>query len=111
MKTVFQKIIDGELPSDKVFENERIVAIKDLYPVAPVHLLIISKKCIPDLATITEEDAPLLGEMMLVAKKLAHEYKVEQGFRLLTNIGPTAGQSIFHLHFHLIGGRHLGPMA
>ena len=111
MKNVFQKIIDGELPCDKVFENERILAIKDKYPVAPVHLLIIAKKLIPDLATIAEADGPLMGEMMLVAKKLAHEYGVEKGFRLLTNIGPSAGQSIFHLHFHLIGGRPLGPMA
>ncbi len=109
--TVFQKIIDGELPCDKVFENERIIAFKDIAPVAPVHILIVVKKPIKNIADIQAGDAPLLGEVMLVAQTLAKEFHIEEGFRLLTNNGSSAGQTIFHLHFHLIGGRHLGAMA
>lgn len=111
MTTVFKKIIDGELSSEKVFENERILAIKDLHPVAPVHILIMPKKEIPDLQSVTAEDLPLLSEICLVAQKLAKEFHLEEGYRLLTNNGANAGQVIFHLHFHLIGGRRLGKMA
>lgn len=108
MTTVFGKIIKGELPADKVFENERIIAIKDLYPIAPVHVLIIPKKEIPDLQSVRPEDLPLLSEMCAVAQKLAKDLGIEKGYRLLTNNGSDAGQVIFHLHFHLIGGRRLG---
>lgn len=111
MTTVFGKIIKGELPAEKVFENERILAIKDLYPVAPVHLLIMPKKEIPSLQNATSEDIALIAEVIQVAQQLAKEYNVENGYRLLTNNGSMAGQTIFHLHFHLIGGRHLGSMA
>lgn len=111
MSTIFGKIIRNELPSEKVFENDRILVIKDLYPVAPVHLLIISKKEIPNIQSASAEDLPLIGEMFQVAQKLAKEFQIDDGYRLLTNNGPSAGQSIFHLHFHLIGGRPLGAMA
>lgn len=111
MATVFGKIIRGELPSEKVFENERILAIKDIHPAAPVHLLIIPKKEIADLQSLQAEDFALLGEVISVAQQLAKQFKIEKGYRLLTNNGSEAGQTIFHLHFHLIGGRHLGPMA
>lgn len=110
MTTVFGKIIKGELPSEKVFENERIIAIKDLYPAAPVHVLIISKKEIPDLQSVTPEDLPLLAEICAVAQKLAKEFGIEKGYRLITNNGSDAGQVVFHLHFHLIGGRRLGHL-
>lgn len=109
--TIFSKIIRGELPADKVFENERIVAIKDINPAAPVHILIISKKVIPDLQSVTAEDLPLIGEMITVAQSLAKRFGIVEGYRLLTNNGAPAGQSIFHLHFHLIGGRRLGHLA
>jgi histidine triad (HIT) family protein len=111
MKTIFQQIIDGTLPCDKVFENERIIAFKDIHPAAPVHILIVPKKPLVDLASITEEDGPLVTEMIMLARKLARDFHIEKGFRLLTNNGPSAGQSIFHLHFHLIGGKNLGPVA
>lgn len=111
MTTIFGKIIKGELPSEKVFENERILVIKDIHPVAPVHLLIMPKKEIPDIQSLTSEDFPLLNEIILVAQQLAKQFKIEEGYRLLTNNGSQAGQTIFHLHFHLIGGRHLGVMA
>lgn len=108
MTTIFGKIIKGELPCTKVFENERILAFKDIHPVAPVHILIVPKKEIPDLQSMQKEDLPLLGEIVAVAQKLAEEFDIAEGYRLLTNNGPGAGQIIFHLHFHLIGGRQLG---
>lgn len=111
MTTVFGKIIKGELPAEKVFENERILAIKDLYPVAPVHILIIPKKEIVNLQALSPEDLPLLSEIGEIAQKLAKEFQIEKGYRLLTNNGSDAGQIIFHLHFHLIGGRRLGAIA
>lgn len=110
MENIFKKIIDGELESEKVFENERILAIKDKFPIAPVHLLIMPKKEIASLQKLQKEDLALLGEIAQVAQKLAEEFKVADSYRLLTNIGREAGQSIFHLHFHLIGGRQMGAM-
>jgi len=110
MKTIFEKIIDNELPSEKVFENERLVAIKDIAPIAPVHILIIPKKHFSNLTQVTKQDEALLSEVMLVAIQLAKQFNIEDGFRLLTNNGSSAGQTVFHLHFHLIGGRSLGPM-
>jgi histidine triad (HIT) family protein len=108
--TIFSKIIDGEIPSKKVFENERILAIEDIYPVAPVHILIMPKKPIADLQSLMKEDLHLLSEIVEVAQKIAVEKGVADGYRFLTNNGPDAGQTIFHLHFHLIGGKPLGPL-
>ena len=107
MTTVFGKIIEGTLPCKKVFENEWVLAIEDIAPVAPVHLLIIPKKPIKNLQDLSEADFPLLGEIIKAAKTLAAQYHIEEGYRLLTNNGEEAGQSVFHLHFHLIGGRKL----
>lgn len=109
--TIFAKIIKKELPAEIVFENERMIAIKDIHPLARVHILIIPKKEIKNLQSIEEEDIPLIGEAAFVAKKLAEEFDIADGYRFLTNNGSQAGQTIFHLHFHLIGGRDLGPMA
>jgi len=111
MTTIFAKIIKGELPSEKVFENEHFIVIKDLYPVAPVHLLIIPKKEIPDLQSIAQEDLNLIKEVVQIAQQLAVEFDIVDGYRLLTNNGSEAGQTIFHLHFHLIGGRELNCLA
>lgn len=111
MSTVFGLIIQGKLPAEKVFENERILAIKDIHPVAPVHILIMPKKEIPNIHSLEREDWPLIGEILEVAQKIAEEFGVEGGYRLITNNGPDAGQTIFHLHFHLIGGKVLGHMA
>ncbi len=110
MTTVFGKIIEGKLPCKKVFENERILAIEDIAPVAPVHFLIMPKKAIPNLQALKPEDMPLIGEIVQVAQALADEYNVEEGYRLLTNNGSDAGQTVFHLHFHLIGGRKLSHL-
>jgi histidine triad (HIT) family protein len=107
VSTIFGKIIAGKLPCEKVFENERILAIKDIMPAAPVHILIMPKKEIADLQSLEPQDYPLIQEIVSVAQKLAEEYDVADGYRLLTNNGSEAGQTIFHLHFHLIGGRQL----
>ena len=111
MTTIFKKIIDGELPSEKVFENERVLAIKDINPVAPVHLLILPKKEIASVQAMSEEDLNLLPEIVQIAQKLAEEHGIADNYRLLTNNGSLAGQTVFHLHFHVIGGSKLGPMA
>jgi histidine triad (HIT) family protein len=111
MKNVFQKIIDGELPADKVFENDRIVAFKDIAPHAPVHILIVPKKALPDIMHVGKEDKDLIAEIVFVAQELAKKFQIQDGFRLLTNMGKNAGQSVFHLHFHLIGGKELGAIA
>lgn len=107
MSTVFGLIIQGKLPSKKVFENERILAIEDLHPVAPVHILIMPKKEIANLQALEPHDYSLLGEIVQVAQQIAEEKGIAEGYRLVTNNGPDAGQTIFHLHFHLIGGKVL----
>lgn len=106
-QSVFSKIINGELPAEKVFENERILVIKDLHPVAPVHLLIMPKKTIKDLQSVEPDDLPLIGEIVKVAQELAKRFGIADGYCLLTNNGTPAGQTIFHLHFHLIGAKVL----
>ncbi|MBI2743503.1 MAG: histidine triad nucleotide-binding protein [Chlamydiales bacterium] len=107
MVSIFSKIIRGEIPSKKVFENERILAIEDIAPAAPVHILIMPKKEITCLHEVKEEDLPLIAEIVQVAQKLAKEFKIEDGYRLLTNSGADAGQTVFHLHFHLLGGERM----
>jgi histidine triad (HIT) family protein len=110
MSTVFSLIIQGKLPSKKVFENERILAIEDIHPLAPVHILIMPKKEIRDIHSLEPSDWPLIGEIMEVAQEIAEKKGIQDGYRLITNNGPGAGQTIFHLHFHLIGGRVLGTL-
>jgi histidine triad (HIT) family protein len=111
MKTIFERIIEGSIPSTKVFENERLIAIKDIAPQAPIHLLIIPKKVIPNLQSVTEADEHLFFEVIQVAQKLAVQFGIdESGYRLLVNNGDDAGQTIDHLHFHLLGGAPLAHM-
>lgn len=105
MSTVFGKIVRGELPCDKVFENPRILAFKDIAPKAPVHILIIPKKEIPCLQSVEPEDLSLVTEMISIAQQLAKEFSIEDGYRLITNNGRKGGQVVDHLHFHLIGGK------
>ncbi|MGH2639722.1 MAG: HIT domain-containing protein [Rhabdochlamydiaceae bacterium] len=111
MNTVFGKIIEGSLPAEKVFENERILVIKDKYPVAPVHLLIMPKKEIPNLQALKSEDLGLISEIIQVAQQMAEQFDIADGYRLVTNNGEEGGQVVFHLHFHLIGGRRLTHLA
>lgn len=107
MSTIFGKIIEGTLPAEKVFENERILVIKDKYPLAPVHLLIMPKKEIPNLQALQQQDLDLISEIITVAQQMAEQFGIADGYRLVTNIGEEGGQAIFHLHFHLLGGKRL----
>jgi histidine triad (HIT) family protein len=111
MPSLFTKIIKKEIPAEIVFENENIIAIKDIYPKAPVHLLIMPKKEYAKLQDVPKEDLPVIAEIVQVAQELAKEFDIQDNYRFLTNNGEEAGQSIFHLHFHLIGGKVLGTMA
>lgn len=111
MTTVFKQIIEGKLPAKKVYEDNHILAIEDIAPVAPVHILIMPKKEIADLQSLTKEDFFLIQEIVHVAQRLAVQFDIVDGYRLLTNSGAEAGQTVFHLHFHLIGGRRLTMLA
>ena len=106
---IFCKIINKEIPSAVVYEDEKVMAFKDINPVAPVHVLIIPKKHIGSMKEITEENAGILADIHLAANKIAQELGIhEKGFRLINNCGEDAGQTVFHLHYHLIGGTKLG---
>jgi len=109
MPTIFSKIINKEIPADIVFESENILAFKDINPKAPVHILIIPKIEIPKVTDIKgNEHAALLGEMIDAANKIAKDLGVnESGFRLVLNCGADAGQDVYHLHIHLLGGRKM----
>lgn len=110
MDCIFCKIVAGEIPAQKVWENDRVLVIKDINPKAPIHDLIISKKHIPDLNSAKTEDRELLGEMLLAAVQTAKiEGIAERGYRLIVNVGKEGGQIVPHLHFHLLGGKPLGP--
>lgn len=107
---VFCKIIKGDIPSEKVYEDDEILAFKDINPAAPIHVLIIPKKHIATLLEISDEDSELMGKMMKVVQKLAKQLDIEEkGFRLIANCGPDSGQEVMHIHFHLLAGRHMGP--
>ncbi len=104
--TIFTKIINREIPAQIVFENDEIIAINDINPQAPVHILIIPKKVIPTINDLMPEDAELIGKMFLVAKQIAKEKGIDQqGYRLVFNVNEGAGQTVFHIHLHLMGGR------
>ncbi|MBN9400392.1 MAG: HIT domain-containing protein ['Candidatus Kapabacteria' thiocyanatum] len=110
-KSIFSKIIDREVPATIEYEDERVIAIRDIAPSAPIHLLIIPKKHIASANAITEEDAPLIGHVFMVAQQLARRFNVDHdGYRVVTNVNANGGQTVFHLHFHLLGGEPLGRM-
>lgn len=106
---IFCKIIKGEIPSEKVYEDEEILAFKDINPVAPVHVLVIPKKHISTLLEIQDEDYDLIGKIQKVINELAVKLNVAQdGFRVVANCGLNGGQEVMHIHYHLLAGRKLG---
>lgn len=105
MGTIFSKIITREIPAKIVYEDDRCLAFHDVNPQAPIHVLLIPKKEIPRLVDATAEDAALLGHLMLTANKIAQQLGVGEAFRLAVNNGADAGQSVFHLHLHILAGR------
>jgi histidine triad (HIT) family protein len=106
---VFCKIINGELPSDPVYQDDDFIVIKDIKPATPTHLLVIPKKHYEQLSDFTEADAPLLGKALLVAEKVAKQVGLDKGYRLVLNEGEHAGKLVPHLHIHVLGGKNLGP--
>ncbi len=106
MECIFCKIIDGQIPADLIYQDDSIVAFRDINPQAPTHVLIIPKKHIEKISDINEEDSELISKMVLVAKKIAEDEGItESGFRLVFNNNKDAGQEVFHIHLHLLGGR------
>jgi histidine triad (HIT) family protein len=105
---LFCRIVAGEAGGDIVWEGAEVLAFRDINPQAPTHLLIISKGHIPDLPSVTDEQAPMLAEVVRAVRELAAREEVgEDGYRVVTNVGRDAGQSVAHLHFHLLGGRRM----
>jgi len=105
---LFCKIVKGEIPSQKVFENETVLAFRDINPQAPIHILIIPKRHLESILEINEQDTPLFASIFAAIKQIvAKEGIAERGFRIALNNGPEGGQLIKHLHFHLLGGRQM----
>ena len=105
---IFCKIVSGDLPASEVYRDDQVVAFEDIKPIAPVHLLIIPTRHIPSVRELTENDGPVLQTLVHTANRLAHEREIfDQGFRLNINAGPNGGQTVYHLHLHLIGGRFM----
>lgn len=107
--TLFARIVAGEIPADKVYEDEHVVAFRDIHPQAPVHVLLVPRKPLVNIADAGPDDALLLGRLLLAAAEVARRLGLEtDGYRVVTNIGENGGQSVYHLHLHLLGGRSMG---
>lgn len=107
---IFCKIIKGQIPSEKVYEDENVLAFKDINPAAPIHVLVIPKKHIENIMNIKKEDTELLGNIFYAIREIAKKIGIEEdGFRIISNCGRDAGQEVMHLHFHLLAGGKLGP--
>ena len=106
-KTIFKRIIDREIPADIIYEDDQCMAFRDVNPQAPTHVLVIPKQEIASAKEIAQEDQALIGHLVLVVRQLASELELNGGFRIVVNCGPDGGQTVDHLHFHLLGGRVL----
>ena len=106
-KTAFKRIIDREIPAKIVYEDEQCLAFEDIRPAAPVHIVIIPKKEIASVDEVSAADAQVVGHLFVVIKGIAAKLGLKNGYRVVTNCGPDAGQAVMHLHFHLLGGRQL----
>jgi histidine triad (HIT) family protein len=106
--TVFQRIIDREIPAKIVYEDDRCLAFEDIHPAAPVHLIVIPKKPIVSVDDVDEADEPLVGHLLFAMRKIATQLGIEDGYRVVTNCGRSAGQEVMHLHFHMLAGRRFG---
>jgi histidine triad (HIT) family protein len=111
MDCIFCKIVEGSIPSKKVFETDRVVAFHDIQPAAPVHVLVIPKKHIASMNDVAPEDWGLMGEVLHAAQKVAAETGIaDSGYRIINNCGADGGQVVYHLHIHVMGGEKLGPL-
>ena len=104
---LFCRIVAGEIPSDRMYEDDEIIAFRDIAPQAPTHLLVIPRRHIPDAHALTDPDADLLVKLFGVIRDVADAAGLTKGYRVVTNVGPESGQTVFHLHFHVLGGRSL----
>lgn len=104
---LFCRIAGGEIPSEKVYANDEVLAFRDIQPRAPTHLLVIPRRHVGSAHHLTDADGELLGRLFSVMRRLADDAGLGSGYRIVTNVGPDAGQSVEHLHFHLLGGRHM----
>jgi histidine triad (HIT) family protein len=105
--TIFKRIIDGEVPANKVYEDDLCLAFHDIKPQAPVHVLLIPKQEIASIAELRDEDQPLIGHLWRVIRDLAQQLGLDDGYRVVVNCGRQGGQEVPHLHFHLLGGRSM----
>jgi histidine triad (HIT) family protein len=106
-KTIFKRIIDREIPADIVYEDDQCLAFRDVSPQAPIHVLVIPKKEIVNVEALSDDDAALIGHLWMVIRNVARQLGLEDGYRVVVNCGPHGGQSVDHLHFHVLGGRHM----
>jgi histidine triad (HIT) family protein len=109
-KTIFKRIIDREIPAKIVYEDEHCLAFEDIHPAAPTHLIVIPKKEIISVDDVRPEDEALVGHLFVAIRAIAAKLGLSDGYRVVTNCGPDAGQVVMHLHFHLLAGRRLGRM-
>lgn len=107
---LFCKIVNGEIPSTKVFEDEISYAFRDINPQAPVHVLIVPKKHIASVAEIAPEDEAVVGRIFTNIAKMAKDEGLDKGYRVISNVGDDAGQTVHHLHFHILGGKNMGEV-
>ncbi len=107
---IFCKIVAGQIPSKKVYEDDEVLVFHDIHPVAPVHFMLIPKSHVASLGECDESHRDILGRMLLLAPRLAHEQGLREGFRTVINTGPGGGQEVFHLHIHVFGGNGPRPM-
>ena len=111
MGSIFTKIINREIPANIVYENDKVIAFKDINPAAPIHILVVPKKEIPTINDIEFEDKDIIGEMYLAIKEITKDLGIaEEGYRVITNCNKYGGQEVFHLHFHILGGKLLGTL-
>ena len=105
---LFCRIVAGEIPSDRVYEDDEVIAFRDIHPQASTHVLLVPRRHVADVDTLEDDDAGLLRALFAAVRRVAEQERLAKGYRVVTNVGAEAGQSVFHLHLHLLGGRRLG---
>jgi histidine triad (HIT) family protein len=104
---LFCKIAAGDIPSDRVYEDDAVIAFRDIHPQAPTHVLVVPRRHVPDVDTLADDDAGLLSALFAAVRRVAELEGLAKGYRVVTNVGAESGQSVFHLHLHLLGGRRM----
>lgn len=104
---LFCKIVAGEIPSERVLETDEVIALRDIHPQAPTHVLVIPRRHVPDVDTLPDDEGQLLGALFAAVRRVAEQEGLAKGYRVVTNVGAESGQSVFHLHLHVLGGRRM----